>query len=340
MIIDTHLHVIDQSALRYPWLAGAPALNRDFSYQDYAREARRCGIEATLHMEVDVAAADIEAETDYVGALSRAGGQPDRSAPSPPAGPRMPVSPPIWSGSRSNPVVKGFRRVLHVMPDELVGKRAVPREHRSCCPAPASPSTWSCCRTRSRKAIALADLAPDVQFILDHCGVPDIKDGAEHPWREQMTEIARRPNVAGKISGVVAYADAGQLDGGDAAALCRAHDRRLRLGPRRLGQRLAGLHAGRRPLHLDRRHPRAHRRRQRRRAGEAAVGKCEADLEAAVNEIELAAGFTLPAIAEPSLTKVSATLTLARPCSQNSRETAGSDRRPPAPHHASRQALR
>jgi predicted TIM-barrel fold metal-dependent hydrolase len=53
------------------------------------------------------------------------------------------------------------------------------------------------------------DLAPDVQFVLDHCGVPDIKGNAEHPWREHMAEIARRPNVIGKISGVVAYADAG-----------------------------------------------------------------------------------------------------------------------------------
>jgi predicted TIM-barrel fold metal-dependent hydrolase len=57
------------------------------------------------------------------------------------------------------------------------------------------------------RALALADLAPDVQFVLDHCGVPDIKGRAEHPWREHMAEIARRPNVIGKISGVVAYAD-------------------------------------------------------------------------------------------------------------------------------------
>ena len=71
MIIDTHLHVIDQSAMRYPWLSGAPALNRDFSYEEYAREAKRVGIEATLHMEVDVAPDDIDAEIDYVGRLSR-----------------------------------------------------------------------------------------------------------------------------------------------------------------------------------------------------------------------------------------------------------------------------
>ena len=58
MIIDTHLHVIDQSALSYPWLSGVPALNRDFRYEEYAREAKRVGIDATMHMEVDVAEDD------------------------------------------------------------------------------------------------------------------------------------------------------------------------------------------------------------------------------------------------------------------------------------------
>lgn len=48
-----------------------------------------------------------------------------------------------------------------------------------------------------------------MQFVLDHCGVPDVKGGGDHPWREHMAEIARRPNVIAKISGVVAYADAG-----------------------------------------------------------------------------------------------------------------------------------
>jgi predicted TIM-barrel fold metal-dependent hydrolase len=33
-------------------------------------------------------------------------------------------------------------------------------------------------------AMALADLAPDVTFILDHCGVPDIKGDARQPWRD------------------------------------------------------------------------------------------------------------------------------------------------------------
>ena len=47
-----------------------------------------------------------------------------------------------------------------------------------------------------------------MQFVLDHCGAPKIKEREEHPWRERIAEIARRPNVAVKISGVVAYAEA------------------------------------------------------------------------------------------------------------------------------------
>jgi hypothetical protein len=70
MIVDTHLHIVDQGALRYPWLGGAGALNRNWLYDDYAAEARRLGIGASLHMEVDVAASDIEAETNYVSAIA------------------------------------------------------------------------------------------------------------------------------------------------------------------------------------------------------------------------------------------------------------------------------
>jgi predicted TIM-barrel fold metal-dependent hydrolase len=207
MIVDTHLHVIDQSALSYPWLAGAPALNRDFSYQDYASEARRCGIEATLHMEVDVAEADIEAETDYVGALSRQPGSLVVGATAA-CRPEHPGFAAFLERQKSNPVVKGFRRVLHVVPDEL-SESPLFRENMKLLSGTGLTFDLVVLPHQIPKAIALADLLPDVQFILDHCGVPDIKGGAEHPWREHMTEIARRPNVTGKISGVVAYADAG-----------------------------------------------------------------------------------------------------------------------------------
>ena len=207
MIIDTHLHLIDRTALRYPWLAGVPALNRDFSYDEYAVEAQRVGVERVLHMEVDVDPADIEAETARVEGLSR---QPGSMLAGVVAScrPEEADFPAYLERQRATPFIKGFRRVLHVMPDEL-SEDALFRDNIKRLGGTGLTFDLVVLPHQIPKAIALADLAPDVQFVLDHCGVPDIKGGAEHPWREHMSEIARRQNVVAKISGVVAYADAG-----------------------------------------------------------------------------------------------------------------------------------
>ncbi len=46
---------------------------------------------------------------------------------------------------------------------------------------------------------------PDTQFVLDHCGVPDIAGGIVESWRAAIRDLAGLPNVACKISGVLAY---------------------------------------------------------------------------------------------------------------------------------------
>ncbi|MBA1138812.1 amidohydrolase family protein [Mesorhizobium neociceri] len=207
MIIDTHLHLIDLSALHYPWLGGAPALNRDFSHTEYATQARRAGIEAALHMEVDVDQADIQAETSHVKAQSLEQGSLLRGAIAS-CRPEEAGFAAYLERQQADPFVKGFRRVLHVMPDEL-SESALFRENIKRLAGTGLTFDLVVLPHQIPRAIALVDLAPDVQFVLDHCGVPDIKGNAEHPWREHMAEIARRPNVIGKISGVVAYADSG-----------------------------------------------------------------------------------------------------------------------------------
>ena len=53
-IIDTHLHLVYLDKFRYPWLAGVPPLNRQWDFPTYWAEASNLGIEAALHMEVDV----------------------------------------------------------------------------------------------------------------------------------------------------------------------------------------------------------------------------------------------------------------------------------------------
>lgn len=206
MIIDTHLHLIDKAALVYPWLSDVPALDRDFLYETYATEAKRCGIGAALHMEVDVDTAQVEAEIDYVQDLS---GRPENLIVGAIAAcrPEEAGFAAYLERQQANPFVKGFRRVLHVVPDD-VSEGALFRENIK--RLGGTGLTFDLCVLPHQipKAIALADLAPDVQFILDHCGVPAIASGAVQPWRDNMSEISKRPNVTAKISGVVAYAEA------------------------------------------------------------------------------------------------------------------------------------
>ncbi|MFD9898951.1 amidohydrolase family protein [Mesorhizobium sp. NPDC059025] len=204
MIFDTHLHLIDRHALRYPWLGNVPALNRDFSHEEYATEARRAGIEGAFHMEVDVDPDDIETETAHLKALATRQGSLLRGAIAS-CRPEEEGFPAYLERVRTDPFVKGFRRVLHVVPDD-VSEGALFRDNIK---RIGGGLTFDLCVQPHQipKAIALADLAPETTFVLDHCGVPDIKAKAEHPWRDHIAEISRRPNVVAKISGIVAYAD-------------------------------------------------------------------------------------------------------------------------------------
>lgn len=205
-MIDTHLHLIDQSALSYPWLSGVEALNRDFRYEEYALQAHRAGITQALHMEVDVAPSDIESESDYIATLAIREGNLIAGAIAS-CRPEEDGFAAFLERQQANPFVKGFRRVLHVMPDDL-SEGALFRENIN--RLAGTRHTFDLCVLPRQidKAIALADLAPGVQFILDHCGVPDIKGDGLDDWRGKITDLAKRPNVTAKISGVVAYADA------------------------------------------------------------------------------------------------------------------------------------
>jgi L-fuconolactonase len=56
-------------------------------------------------------------------------------------------------------------------------------------------------------AIRLVDRHPTQPFILDHMGKPKIKSAELEPWASNMRELAKRPNVWCKVSGMVTEAD-------------------------------------------------------------------------------------------------------------------------------------
>lgn len=51
------------------------------------------------------------------------------------------------------------------------------------------------------------DRHPDQKFVLDHLGKPRIREGLLDSWRREVLELARRPNVFCKLSGLVTEAD-------------------------------------------------------------------------------------------------------------------------------------
>ncbi len=202
MIFDTHLHLVERKRLSYPWLGDAPALNRDWSYDDYEITARRVGITDVLHMEVDVAEGDIEAETAFVADLMQRPGSLIRGA----IASARPEAPGFeaWLERADRRVVKGVRRVLHVLPD-AVSQTALFRANIARLGRAGLPFDIVMLARQLPLAQDLVDACPDTAFVLDHCGVPDIAGGAFAPWAAQITELARRPNVTLKLSGVTAY---------------------------------------------------------------------------------------------------------------------------------------
>lgn len=58
-----------------------------------------------------------------------------------------------------------------------------------------------------KPSIAFVDKHPKQVFILDHIAKPRIKERILSPWRENMIELAKRPNVYCKISGMLTEAD-------------------------------------------------------------------------------------------------------------------------------------
>jgi predicted TIM-barrel fold metal-dependent hydrolase len=205
MIIDSHLHIIDRKAIRYSWLEGAGILNRDSLYADYAAEAKRVGISGVVHMEVDVEETDIDRETDYVQALSREPGSLLIGATAS-CRPENADFADALERAVANPFIKGLRRVLHVMPDEL-SESALFRSNIKRMENTRLTFDLVMKPGQIAQTLALVDHAPGVTFILDHCGVPDIAGGDFSLWSKGIDELAKRPNLIGKISGVMAYTD-------------------------------------------------------------------------------------------------------------------------------------
>ncbi len=205
MLFDTHLHLIYRDRLSYPWLADYEALDHDNRLDTYARMAAQLGISGCFHMEVDVAEDQIEAEVAAISKVAEPYGNLMRGIISS-CRPEHDGFAAHLDRVHAGSTVLGFRRVLHVVPDD-VSRSSTFRDNIK--RLSGTGLTFDLCvlPRQLHLARALVDHCPDVPFILDHCGVPNIAGGELEPWGTDLRDLSKRPNVHAKISGVIAYAE-------------------------------------------------------------------------------------------------------------------------------------
>jgi predicted TIM-barrel fold metal-dependent hydrolase len=204
-IVDAHQHLWDLDLFRYSWLDSLPQLKRSFRMYDYLAATAGLNVVKSVHLEADVDERYMLEETRHLLALA------DR--------PDNPLEGIVACGRPENggfkayldkiaghPRLKGIRRILHTQSDE-VGQGATFINNVAALSGYGLSFDICVLARQLPIAIDLVSQCPHVVFILDHCGVPEVKERNLDPWRTHMTEIAGFPNVSCKISGLVGYAD-------------------------------------------------------------------------------------------------------------------------------------
>jgi len=205
-IVDSHVHLYDVKRLSYGWLAGVPKIDRTYLLEDFDAARGPVEVDKLVFAEVAVDPGKHFDEAAFVQEMA------DRD-------PRLAgiiAHLPLEKGERVEADIerlkqfrnlRGIRRLIEternpafcLEPGFLAALRLLPRHGL----------TFDICVKgfAMTYAIELARRCPQVSFVLDHIGKPDIKNGLREPWWSQMRELARLPNVVCKISGVITEAD-------------------------------------------------------------------------------------------------------------------------------------
>lgn len=208
-LIDTHQHLVYPKVAGYSWTEGIPPLsNKAFTLEMYQKLTKDADIIGSLFMEAAVDDEDYQAETRFVSQLMQ---QEDCGILGIVAScrPEENVGFSAWLDECRDLGVVGYRRVLHVMDDNLSTSDTF---RRNVSMIGAQGKSFDLCMLPKQLLIGreLVAACPNTHFILNHCGVPDIAGGGLDPWRADISRLAAHENVTCKFSGLLAYCAADQ----------------------------------------------------------------------------------------------------------------------------------
>ena len=211
-MIDAHNHFWSLSAHDYSWLDEAfyTPVHRDFELTDLAPVLLAARVDRTVLVE---AGSGEPSETEEFLALAEASGGLVAGV----VGTIDLRSPGVaevldeYAAHPSARLLVGVRDQLQAMPDAGFAER---REILAGLAAVAERGLAYDLVVRADQlsgCVALARALPQLPFVLDHLGKPDVASGlsALKPWRAALTQLSACENTTAKLSGLVTQAHIG-----------------------------------------------------------------------------------------------------------------------------------
>jgi L-fuconolactonase len=199
--IDAHHHLWKYSTAEYGWIDESMAeLRRDFLAENLKRELAAASVDGT----VVVQARQSDEETRWLLSLARE---------------TQPILGVVgWAEIAADDFAKrieqlvqepwlvGLRHVVQAEPDGFLDGEAFNRGIRA---LQDSELVYDILiyERQLEEATSFVDRHQKQAFVLDHIAKPRIAAGELEPWRGRIIELARRPNVCCKVSGMVTEAN-------------------------------------------------------------------------------------------------------------------------------------
>ncbi|WP_255483971.1 amidohydrolase family protein [Granulicella sp. 5B5] len=201
MRIDAHHHLWHYTTAEYGWIDDTmQPLRRDFLPADLVEACAAAHVDATIAVQ----ARQTLEETHWLLALATENplirgvvGWADIAAADLPA---------TLEPLLANPHLKGLRHIVQAEPDGFLDDPAFNRGIEALTRTGLTYDILIFAR-QLPEATRFVDRHPTQSFVLDHIAKPSIASGEIAHWSASIHELARRPNVTCKLSGMVTEAN-------------------------------------------------------------------------------------------------------------------------------------
>jgi len=201
-VIDSHHHFWRYSVEDYAWIKESMGvIRRDFLPADLEKTIRAAVVDGV----VSVQARQSLEETRWL--LELAGANPFVRGVVGWAPLIAPDIAKILGELTTDKKLRALRHVLQTEPDELYMLREDFNRGIAALPECGLAYDILIFERHLPQTMQFVDRHPRQVFVLDHLAKPRIKDGQLQPWAKNIRELARRPNVYCKVSGMVTEAD-------------------------------------------------------------------------------------------------------------------------------------